>query len=330
MRRFLGFLTFLLLLALPVSAQSGQSSALLVLNKAEASMSIVDPATLTVVARVPTGEGPHEAVVSADGRLAYVANYGTGPRPGNSISVIDIAARKEVKRVDLGALTRPHGMFEHNGKIYFTAEGARVVGRYDPAADKVDWVMGTGQAVTHMVVVTPDGKKIYTANIGSHTVTAVVSVTNPQGIQGWQVKQISVGRGPEGIAVSPDGKELWVAHRDDGWLSVIDTATDELKHKLEVGKTPIRVEFTRDGKRALVSDAQVGELIVIDAAARTVVKRIPVPGQPIGIEPTPDGRRAFIAAAQANKIVVIDLDKLEVAGSMEPGREPDGMAWAGN
>src|SRR5687767_7014351 len=91
-----GFLTLILAVALSLlaAAQAPKASAPLVLNKAEASMSIVDPATLAVIARVPTGEGPHEAVVSADGRLAYVANYGTGPRPGNSFSVIDIAARK--------------------------------------------------------------------------------------------------------------------------------------------------------------------------------------------------------------------------------------------
>ena len=94
---------------------------------------------------MPTGEAPHELIASADGRLAFVCNYGTAERPGNTISVIDIAARKEIKRIDLGALLRPHGIAESNGKIYFTIEGSRAVARYDPVAGRIDWTMGTGQ-----------------------------------------------------------------------------------------------------------------------------------------------------------------------------------------
>jgi YVTN family beta-propeller protein len=146
---------------------------LLVLNKSESTLAIVDPATLKVVARVPTGEAPHEVAASADGRFAFVCNYGTAERPGNTISIIDISARKEVNRVDLGALLRPHGITESNGKIYFTIEGSRAVARYDPAAARVDWTMGTGQTGTHMVVAARTREKIYTANIGSNTISAI-------------------------------------------------------------------------------------------------------------------------------------------------------------
>jgi YVTN family beta-propeller protein len=299
---------------------------LLVLNKSEATLVMIDPASLKVVARVPTGEGPHEVTASADGRFAYVANYGTGPNPGNSISVIDLVERKEVKRVDLGPLRRPHGISEAGGKIYFTIEANRAVARYDPAAGRVDWIMGTGQNGTHMVVITPDSKKLYTPNIGSDTVTMMRLV----GQQGQPpVVHIPVGRNPEGIDISPDGKELWVGHNGDGMLSIIDTATDKVKETIKVGRTPIRVKFTPDGKRVLISDAPANEVVVFDVATRKEIKRIPVSAVPVGILVTPDGRRAFVASTQANKVSVINLEDLTMAGAIEPGREPDGMAWVG-
>jgi YVTN family beta-propeller protein len=302
--------------------------ALLVLNKSESTLAIIDPATLKVLARVPTGEAPHEVAASADGRLAFVSNYGTADRPGNTISVIDIAARKELKRVDLSPLIRPHGITESNGKIYFTVEGSRAVARYDPVAGRVDWIMGTGQAGTHMVVVARGSGKLYTPNTGSETVTSIEPGKSQTGQAVWRVTQIGVGKAPEGIDLSPDERELWVAHRQDGGLSIIDTATDKVKEAIIVGSGPIRVKFTPDGKRVLVSNSQGGEVVVYEAATRKELKRIQVGGVPVGIVIQPDGRRAFVASTQANKVSVINLDDLSVAGTIEPGREPDGMAWA--
>lgn len=305
-------------------AQAATASALLILNKSENTLAIVDPVSLRVLGKVPTGEGPHEVVASADGRIAYVANYGTQKTVGNSISIIDIGARKEIKRLELGALLRPHGIVVANGKVYFTAEINRVIARYDPAADRIDLIMGTGQSITHMLVVTPDGRRAYTANIVSDTVTAIdFTLPVPQ-----QVAQIQVGKQPEGIDVSPDGREVWVGQNGDGQISIIDTATNKVKESIKVGEVPIRVKFTPDGKRVLVSDPKAGELIVIDAATRKEVKRLKIEGAPVGVLVAPDGARAFVAAIQANKVMVIDLAKLEIAGAVEAGQGPDGLAWA--
>ncbi|HEV8525265.1 MAG TPA: cytochrome D1 domain-containing protein [Terriglobales bacterium] len=311
-------MVLLALLSLPAHAQQ-----LLVLNKTDNTLAIVDAASLKVVATVPTGMGPHEVAVSNDGKTAYVANYGSGPQPGSTLSVVDLGTLK-AREVSLGALQRPHGITESGGKIYFTAEGSRLVARLDPASERVDWLMGTGQLVTHMVVVAPKLNKLYTANIGSDTVTVVnLSASGPQ-----QMKQIATGKGPEGMDLSPDGKELWVGPRGDGGLAIIDTGTDTIKQTLQVGKAPIRVKFTPDGKRVLVSDAAAGEVIIFDPAARKEVKRIPVGEAPVGIQVTPDGKRAFVAATRADKVFEIDLEKLDVGRSLSPGREPDGMAWA--
>src|ERR1700720_941594 len=113
------------------------SARLLVLNKEDANLAIVDPVSGTVLGRVPVGQGPHELVTSTDGKIAFASNYGTGPAPGHTISMIDIAAQKELRRIDTSPLSRPHGLAFANGKLYFSAEADKKIARYDPAADKV-------------------------------------------------------------------------------------------------------------------------------------------------------------------------------------------------
>jgi DNA-binding beta-propeller fold protein YncE len=117
---------------------------------------IIDAAGLKVVGRVPVGNDPHEVAVSDDGRTAYVSNYGAfgggGGGGGATIAVVDLTAQKALAPIDLGALRAPHGVTFAGGKLYFTAEGAKVVGRYDPSTRKIDWVIGTGQDRRHMVV----------------------------------------------------------------------------------------------------------------------------------------------------------------------------------
>lgn len=293
---------------------------LLVVNKSENTLAIVDPATFQVLARVPTGEGPHEVAASADGRLAFVTNYGPSGRPGHSLSVIDLAARQEIRRVELGELTRPHGVVVVGGKAYFTVETPGAVARLDPATLQVDWIAKTGQSTTHMLAATPDGKRLYATNIGSNTVNAIEIATG-------KVTQIRVGPQPEGLDLSRDGRELWVGQNGDGRVSIIDTASDQVKETVPGGRVPIRVGFTPDGKWALISDMSAGELVVLDTASRKEIKRIPLGPAPVGVLVAPDGKRAFVAATAANRVVVVDLEKFAAVGSFEVGAEPDGMAW---
>ncbi|HLL73447.1 MAG TPA: cytochrome D1 domain-containing protein, partial [Pyrinomonadaceae bacterium] len=271
------------------------------------------------------GDSPHEVVASADGRTAYVGNYGA-QKPGNSLSVIDLVARKETKRVDLGALLRPHGMVEANGKIYFTLEANRAVARYDPATDKVDWLMGTGESISHMLVITPDARRIYTANMLSNTVTALgvgVPPTPPN------ITHIAVGKTPEGIGISPDGREVWAANRDDGTISIIDTATNKVVETIaKFSQLPFRVAFTPDGKRVLIPDPVGGELVIFDAATRKEIKRIKLAGGTVGVVASADSRRAYVALQELNSVAAIDLERMEVVGKVETGAGPDGVAWA--
>lgn len=314
-----------LLLAAVLLAASANADTLLVVNKVDATLSFVDAATLKVAGRVNVGEGPHEVAASTDGRIALVSNYGTGPKPGSTLSVIDVKAKKEKRRLALPGLYRPHGMFAIGSKIYVTCEGSRTVIRYDVATDSIDWISGTGQETTHMVAVAPGEKKVYTANIVSDTVSAIDLANAPVKVT---LKQIAVGKGPEGITVSPDGREVWAAQRGDGGIAVIDTATDKVVRTLTGGKLPIRLQFTPDGKRVVICDAPSRELLVYDAATKELAARVTMDEDPVGLVIAPDGKRAFISCTGAGKVEVLDLQTLKITGSVATGNQPDGLAYA--
>ena len=315
-----------LLAIVPVlHAAETPSPALLVLNKDESSLAIIDPASNKVVGRVPTGQAPHEVTVSSDAKLAFASNYGA-QQPGNSISVIDLVSQKELRRVDLGPLGRPHGLFFADGKLYFTSEASKNIGRYDPAGNKVDWLLGTGQNGTHMVLISKDLNTIFTANIGSDSISIMERAS---GANGWNGTVIPVGKGPEAIDLSPNGKEFWTAHSRDGGVSVIDVGSKKIIQTLNVNtKRSNRLKFTPDGKTVLISDLGGGELVVVDAAARKEIKRIPVGNNPEGILIVPDGSRAYVAISGDKNLAVINLKTLQITDRVSTGGSPDGMAWA--
>ena len=301
------------------------SLALLVLDKEDNMLSIIDPANSKTVARIPTGEGPHEITVSEDGKLAFVANYGART-PGNTISVMDLVAQKELRRVDLGALRRPHGITFAEGKVWFTAEQNRVIARYDPAANQVDWLLGIGQNGTHMLACSKDHSQIFTSNIGSDSITQLQRGSDSYN---WSAANIAVGKGPEGGDISPDGREFWAANSNDGSISIIDVAGKKVVQTLEVGTgRSNRLKFTPDGKLVLVSDLSNNTLVILDAASRKEVKRLNPGRQPEGILIVPDGSRAYVATAGENAVAILDLKTLEVTARISTGKGPDGMAWA--
>ncbi len=297
-----------------------------VLNKADNTMAIIDPDGMKIVAKVVTGDSPHEVVISADGKTAFVANYGA-QTPGSSISVIDIAAAKELRRFDVSPLLRPHGLQIIGGKLYFTAEVNRVIARYDPVANKIDWLMGTGQNGSHMVVGSPDQKRFYTANIGSDSITAFEFQGIPPA--GSKVTHIAIGKQPEAIDLSPDGKEIWAGLNAEGAIDIVDTSTNTFKEKVKIAGRPYRVKFTPDGKFVVNTMAATKELLIIDAATRKEVKRIKLESAPLGIVFSADGKTAFVSVVQPDLVLKINLETGEILGRVDTGKTPDGIAVAG-
>jgi len=323
-----------LLVPFILNAQTTPKETLLALSKRDHTLSIVDPASLKILAKVPVGNDPHEVIASSDGRTAYVSNYGFGAY--NTLAVVDLVEQKPLPPVDLGPLRGPHGLFFAGGKAWFTAESAKAIGSYDPATGKVDWILGTGQNRTHMIFVTDDLKRIITTNVSSGTVSIIEKTEErPRGPGGppgppggdWEQTVVPVGKGSEGFDVSPDGKEIWVANAGDGTISIINVATKKVTETL-AANTPgaNRLKFAPDGNRVLVSSLANGSLAIFDAATRKEIKRITVGRGAAGIVMQPDGARAFVACSPDNNVAVIDLKSLEVVGRIDVGHEPDGLA----
>jgi YVTN family beta-propeller protein len=302
------------------------SPLLLVLDKNDNALETIEVTTGKVVGKVPTGDGPHEVVATPDGKVAFASNYGASG-PGNSISMIDLVAQKEIRRIDTTPIRRPHGLGVADGKLYFTAELNRLIARYDPATDKIDWLLGTGQTTTHMLYLANNASRIFTANIGGNSIAIFDRSANGQN---WSETVVPVGQGPEGFDVSPDGTMVWAAHSvaADGGVSVIDVASRKVVATIDAKtKRSNRLKFTPDGKHVLISDYDAGDILVLDVATRTVMRRIPVGGGPLGVLMPPSGGRAYVALNNASTVAAIDLTSFEVVRKIPTGGGPDGMAW---
>jgi DNA-binding beta-propeller fold protein YncE len=331
-------LAIFLCAATQLLAQSTPQRAILALSKGDHTLAIVDPTTLRVLARAPVGPDPHEVIASSDGKIAYVSIYGSGAY--HTLSVIDLVAQKPLPDIDTGALNGPHGLAFLGGKVWFTAEGAKVVARYDPATNKIDWVMGTGQNRTHMIYVTSDEKHVYTTNVSSATVSLLEQIAlPPMGPPGatrqgplrmdWNQTVIPVGKGDEGFDVSPDGRELWTANAQDGTISIIDISAKKVIDTLDAKAFGAnRLKFTIDGKYALISSLRSGDLVIYDVASRKPFKSVSIGHGAAGILVQPDGARAFVACTPDNYVAVLDLKSFQVTNHIDVGPEPDGLAWS--
>ncbi len=299
---------------------------LLVLNKTGNSLSILNPNNFKLVGTVPVGDGPHEVVITEDGTTAYVSNYGSRIA-GNTLSEIDIKAMKETRRIDLGPLYRPHGIKILGGKVYFSAEANRAIARFDPKAGKVDWVMGTGESGSHMVVGTGDEKFFYTSNIGSNSVSVIALAGAPP--SRTDVFQIPVGNQPEAIDLSPDGNEVWVGLNLDNGIDVIETKSRKVTRRIDLGARPYRVVFEPNGERVYATIFATKEVVEIDAATKEIKRRLKLENRAFGITFTKCGKFAFVTTIEDDGFVKIDLAKFEVVAKGVAGVGPDGIALSG-
>jgi DNA-binding beta-propeller fold protein YncE len=324
-----------LVFAAPVAAET-----LLVVRKSGDAVDFIDPGSGLRLATVATGYAPHEISVSPDGSQAAVSNYGDRGQPGTTISILDLRQPRELRRIELAPHSRPHGVAWYApDRIAVTTEGSRSLLLVDPHDGRIVSAIPTAQETSHMVVVDAGARRAYVTSLGSGT-TSVLDLA-----AGTKLADVATGRGSEGIALSPDGRELWVAARADDALSILDARTFAPVARLPVAGVPIRIVFTPDGRTALVTCAGSGELAVIDTATRTERARhrveVPLapgaearpyarmaPGSvlPVGLVMAPDGRSAYVAATLGDKVLQIDLSSGRVLREISVSGEPDGLA----
>lgn len=257
------------------------------------------------VATVPVGTHPHEMVLSADGRVLYTTDNGTmqieqAGNGGNTVSIIDVAARERVGIVDLGEYYRPHGIDINpaTGEVLVSTENPDRLLVIDPAQRKVVRDYDTKGQTPHIVRVSPDGKRAFVSNARSGTVAAIELASG-------EVTLIEAGSRPEGSVLSADGKSLYVANRDSHEITIIDTEKNTRVAQIPTGKSPVRVGLTSDGKTliyALFGENKVG---FADIAERREVAQIDLKGQPVSLEMSADGRYAFAGAQDAGIVYVI-------------------------
>ena len=327
------FLPIIVFSAIDCVAQTTPKRTLLAISKSNRTMAVIDPTTLKILNLIPVGEDPHEVCASTDGLTAYVCIYGGGSL--HEINIIDLATQKPKSNFDTRPLFGPHDITFVNGKAWFTAEGSKAIGRYDPATGKSDWSMGTGQDRTHMIYVSNDTKKIYTTNVSSGTVSILTDTLvtlpfpNAKPHEEWSQTLIPTARGSEGFDVSPDGKELWTAASDDGTITIINLIDKKQAAKIDANVNGAnRAKFTPDGKQVFITSLRTGDLIIYDATTRKEVKRINLGRGAAGILMDAVGARAFVACSADNNIAIVDLKTLEITGHLDVGGNPDGLAWA--
>jgi len=322
----------------PVSVGAGT---LVVANKSEATVSLVDTGSGEILATLPTGNAPHEVAVSPNGMLALVGNYGTRDEPGSSLTVIDVGTAKVVKTIELKEYTHPHGIAWLNDEVALvTAEDHQALLRINITNGEVEQKISTDAEISHMVSVARHHGLAFVSNIGSGSVTVIDLAL------GILVAQVPTGEGAEGTAVTPDGRQVWVTNRAANTISVLNATGRKVIAQLEAGEFPIRAEATADGRFVLVTNAKGNSLSVFSIAEMKEIGRVSFTqvskgddgrlfsdrfgdsSVPIGIEIVDSEKRAYVAHANADDISIIDLTEGKVIGTLSAGKEPDGMGWS--
>lgn len=318
---------FPVLAVLPVAlaAQApGVSGTLIVTNKTPSTATIIDLASGRTLATLPTGQGPHEVVVSADGRTAVVTDYGA-QIPGQSLTVIDVMGKTVRKTIPLGEYRRPHGIVFLPGDtlVAVTSETHRAVLTVDLRSGAIVRVAMTNQAGSHMVGVTADGRRGYTGDIGSNTVTELDLMS------GAVLRRFDVPAQPEAVNVTSDGREVWVGSNATGKVSAIDLSSGAVATAAEGFSWPYRVLFTPDHASVLLPDYRGNTLRFVDRASKRELSRLTLDGAgPQGITLGAGARHAFLSLSNEGRVAIIDLATRAVVGHVAAGATPDGVAYS--
>jgi YVTN family beta-propeller protein len=312
------------------SQSTARAARLLVINKADHTLSIVDPKSGRQLSAVPVGGiTAHEVAASPDGRTAWVPVYGNSGvgRPGTdgrTLTVIDLESQKPIATVDFGQPARPHSAVfgPQNGMLYVTSELTRSIDVIDPATKKIVDAIPTGAAESHMLAISSDGKRGYTANVGPGTVSAIDLVNKKV------LAVIPVSGMTQRIAISADDRWAFTADQTKPQLAVIDTATNRVARWVPLSDTGFGAAPTRDGRRLLITQPGGGKVAVLELQSMKIERSIDVPAAPQEILIRPDGQVAYVSCDHSKQVAVINLSSWKVDKLIDVGAGADGLAWA--
>lgn len=315
----------------------GLTGTVIVSNMNDHTATVIDAATGNVLATLPTGEDPHEVATSHDGRWAFVSNYGVRGRPGNSITVIDIAKLAVARTITLRDDQRPHGMKFLPGDtlVAVTSETSKSIILLDVRSGAVVKRLPTNGRAPHMIGLSANGDRLVTGNIADNTISVLSPMTNDE------PKVISVARQPEGITITPDGAFAWVGSNRDSIVLIVDTRTGIAGDTLRGFGLPYRLAVSPDGRTAVVTDPMKATIRVFDAGTGherflidvprdSLVATAEVPGSPSpeGLTISSDSRWAFVTLQGRNRMATIDLERGSIVGYAPTGAWSDGIAYS--
>jgi YVTN family beta-propeller protein len=325
------------LLNVLLTLSSAGSGTLVVANMRDNTASIIDIASRKTIATLPTGQGPHEVAVSHDGRWAVVSNYGVRGAPGNTLTVIDVIKAIVARTIDLGIHQRPHSsaFLPGDQTLVVTSEASKALVIINFASGQVEAAIPTNGLGSHMVALSADGKRAWTANIGDGTVSELDVAGRTY------VTTIPAVTRNEGIAVTPDGSQVWVGSNVAKTVSVVDTKTRTITKTYSGYGFPYRLAVTPDGRTAVVADpelskvhffdvASLTELGVLDVPPDSVEATAEFPGQaaPEGLIISRDGKNVYVALQGASRVAEIDIASRRITGRMITGAAPDGIGYS--
>lgn len=294
-----------------------------VVHKHADSVGFYDPATGKLLETISVGKVLHEIVLSRDGRLAYVTNYGVrsytqSDEGGSTISIIDLAAARIIGEIDLGQFHRPHGIeMRKSGLLYVTVDFPPTLIVIDPKEKKILRQIAVGQKLPHMVAVTRDERKAYTADAGAGTVT-VISLTEEK-----VIKHISIGGVPMGLALSRDERRLYAVNRTENNVLLIDTAKDEIIRRATVPGQPVRCRLTPNEKQLIVTLIGSGEVVVLEAETLREMKRFRAGTNAEGIGIDPAGRFLYVSAQGDDQVIKYALRDWQPVLRIKTAARPD-------